>query len=130
VGSIRSFAGLLDQFPPPHRRGVNGEEGVRRKESRGAALAAGKVGEAPLRSTRGRRAAPAAEPDAEGDGLRAAPEDASAATAIFSMSPSRTTLLMWIEAGHREVTILFTVYSEFCNLLVISISDWCAIFLF
>jgi hypothetical protein len=118
---------------------VNGEEGVRREESRGAALAAGKVEEAPLRSTRGRRAAPAAEnkaeepveePDAEGDGLRAAPEDASAAAAIFSMSPSRTTLLMWIEAGHREVTILFTVTSEFCNLLVISISDWCAIFLF
>jgi hypothetical protein len=111
---------------------VNGEEGVRREESRGAALLLGRWGEAPLWSTRGRHAAPAAEnkaeepaeePDAEGDGLRAA-------AAIFNMSPSRTTLLMWIEAGHREVTILFTITSEFCNLLVISISDWCAIFLF
>jgi hypothetical protein len=93
------------------------------------------VGKAPLRSIRGQRATPAAEnkaekPDAEGGVLRAATEDASAATAIFSMSPSRTTPLMWIEAGHREVTILFTVTSEFCNLLLISISDWCAISLF
>jgi hypothetical protein len=33
---IRSFAGLLDQFPPPRCRGVNGEEGVHREESTGA----------------------------------------------------------------------------------------------